>query len=395
MSELVPVLWICGPPGVGKSAVGWELHTQLVDAGVNAGYVDLDQLGMCYPESASDPGRHGMQATNLAAVVANFEAAGISCVVTSGLLDPRRDAPVDPLPRTAVTVCRLRADEDVLRARFVGRGAQAELVDEVLREAAVLDASDFADSCVDTTDLTVEEVVRLMRTRIGQWPGLVARASVAGPAPRRISHAPGPILWVCGATGVGKSTVGWQLFEHARAAGVPAAFVDLDQLGHFRVGDTGVDGDVDVDTGVDVHQVRANNLAAVWDTYRAGGARCLVVNGPVDDPSAVHTYANALPAATLTVCRLHAGPEELTRRILRRGRGGSWWQPGDPLRGQPDSVLKQVANDAARGAADLEQAGVGDHRVDTDGRTVEQVVQAVLAHTGAWPQASSRVRARR
>ncbi|MGW0229936.1 hypothetical protein ACWDWO_16605 [Actinopolymorpha singaporensis] len=375
MSELVPVLWICGPPGVGKSAVGWEVFTQLVGSGVNAAYVDLDQLGMCYPEPADDPGRHRMQATNLAAVVANYAAAGVRCVVASGLLDPESDAPVGPLPRAAVTVCRLRAAADVLRERFVGRGAQAELVDAVLREAAALDAGDSGDVRVDTTGLPVPEVVRLVRARIGQWPGPAATDSAAGTAPRRISHAPGPILWVCGATGVGKSTVAWQLFEHARAGGVPAAFVDLDQLGHVRV----------EAPGVDTHQVRANNLAAVWDTFHAGGARCLVVNGPVDDPASVRTYADAVPAATLTVCRLHAGTEELTRRMLRRGRGGSWWQPGDLLRGQPDSFLREMANDAATAAARLEQAGVGDLRVDTDGRTVEQVVQAVLARTGGWP----------
>jgi hypothetical protein len=131
--------------------------------------------------------------------------------------------------------------------------------------------------------------------------------------------------------------------------------------------------------------VRANNLAAVWDTFHFSGAWCMVVNGPVDDPDAVRTYANALPAATWTVCRLHAGPEELTRRILARGRGGGWHQPGDPMRGQPDSVQRQVAAEAATAAADLEQAGVGDHRIDTDGRTVGDVVQAVLASTGGWP----------
>ncbi|MET9018447.1 hypothetical protein ABZV93_00540 [Actinopolymorpha sp. NPDC004070] len=375
MSDSVPVLWICGPPGVGKSAVGWDFYTHLVDTGVHAGFVDLDQLGMCYPEPAGDPGRHRMQASNLAAVVAGCAAAGADCVVASGLIDPGRDEPVGPLPRSAVTVCRLRADGDVLRARFVGRGAQTELVEEVLREAAALDAGDFADVYVDTTGLSVAEVVHRVRAGAGEWPAVEARASVADPLPRRVSHAPGSVLWVCGATGVGKSTVGWQLFERAQDDGVRAALVDLDQLGHFRIGDTDVDD----------HQVRANNLAAVWETFWAAGARRLVVNGPADDPAAVRTYANALPSATLTVCRLHAGHDELTRRILMRGRGGSWWQPGDPLRGQPDSVLRRVADEAATTAAALEQARVGDHRVDTDGRTVDEVVQAVLAHAAGWP----------
>jgi hypothetical protein len=38
--DLIPVLWLCGPPGVGKTAVGWEIFTQLTGAGIPAGYVD-------------------------------------------------------------------------------------------------------------------------------------------------------------------------------------------------------------------------------------------------------------------------------------------------------------------------------------------------------------------
>ena len=41
--ELIPVLWLCGPPGVGKSTVGWEIFTQLTGAGIEAGYVDIDR----------------------------------------------------------------------------------------------------------------------------------------------------------------------------------------------------------------------------------------------------------------------------------------------------------------------------------------------------------------
>jgi hypothetical protein len=37
-----PVLWICGPSGVGKSSVGYELFEQLTEAGIPAAYVDLD-----------------------------------------------------------------------------------------------------------------------------------------------------------------------------------------------------------------------------------------------------------------------------------------------------------------------------------------------------------------
>ena len=44
-----PVLWLCGPSGVGKTSVGYALFEQLSDAGTAVAYVDLDQLRLCYP----------------------------------------------------------------------------------------------------------------------------------------------------------------------------------------------------------------------------------------------------------------------------------------------------------------------------------------------------------
>ena len=110
VSDLIPVLWLCGPPGVAKSTVGWEIFTQLTQARIEAGYVDIDQLGICYPEPSSDPGRHRMKARNLGAVVANYRAAGARCVIVSGVVDPGCGVPADLIPRAAMTVCQLRAD---------------------------------------------------------------------------------------------------------------------------------------------------------------------------------------------------------------------------------------------------------------------------------------------
>ena len=131
--------------------------------------------------------------------------------------------------------------------------------------------------------------------------------------------------------------------------------------------------------------MKARNLAALWRTYRAAGAQCLTVVGPVEDEAAVATYTDALPSATVVLCRLHAGRDQLTRRILRRGRGGaSWPQPGDPLPGRPTADLLRIADRAAADADALERAAVGTVRVDTDGRTVEEAADVVAARTG-WP----------
>lgn len=378
----IPALWLCGPPGVGKTAVGWEIYSELVRSGIQTGYIDIDQLGVCYPEAASDPGRHRMKARNLDAVVAGHRAAGARCVVVSGVVDAGHGVHRDELTQVALTVCRLRADEDELTGRFVGRQGHDDGLAHVLREAADLDASAVADVCVDTSGLTVAEAARRVRERERGWPALTDPQWSQSPAEPFQGHTftdgagagvdlAGPVLWLCGATGVGKSTVGFQVYLKALGAGLTAAYIDLDQLGFC--GPTPAD-----------HRVRARNLAAVWRTYRAAGAQALVMVGPVEDQAAIGVYADALPAATVIVCRLHAGRDQLTSRIMLRGQGrGSWPQPGDPLVGQPVTHLLRVADEAVRDADALERAAIG-HRIDTDGRTIEETADIVVART-AWP----------
>lgn len=313
VSDPTPVLWVCGPPGVGKIAVAWEVYSELAHRGVGVGYVDIDQLGMCYSEPESDPGRFRMAAENLGAVVAGHRAAG-----------------------------------------------------------------DFGDVCVDTSGLPVDRVVRLVRERTEGWAvptGPAAAGEAAGPRPPA-GPADGPVLWLCGPIGVGKSTAGFDLYlRHVLGRQIPGAFVDLVQLGHYRPAPADLRAD---------HRTKAGILAAMWRTFRAAGAQCLTVVGPAEGREAITAYAEAMPAATITVCRLHAGRDELTRRITLRGQGGSWAQPGDPLKGRPAAHLSSVAEEAVAHAAVLERAAVGDVRIDTDDRTAEEVADAIVAATG-WP----------
>ncbi|KOV90136.1 hypothetical protein ADL03_00120 [Nocardia sp. NRRL S-836] len=311
-------MWICGPPGVGKTAVGWEVHRR------NGGaYVDVDQLGICYPEPADDPGRYRMKVRNLAEVVANARGSGVRRVVVSGVVDPNG---VEPIPGATLTVCRLRADREVLRQRYLGRGAGAELIDQVLREADELDARGVGDVCVDTTGLSVAEVVERVEQAV---------------------RAPERVLWLCGTTGVGKSAVGFAVYQRLLGTGVRAGFIDAGQLG-FGVGE----------------QTRAANLVAVWRTYREAGARALVVVGP---------YADVFPTAT--VYRLEASREDLAERIRRRGRGEGWAEPGDRLRGRSEEELDQVVAEAVALAERLRGTGTA---VDTSGRTVEEVAESLV-----------------
>jgi adenylylsulfate kinase-like enzyme len=378
--DLIPVLWLCGPPGVGKSTVGWEIFTQVTKAGIEAGYADIDQLGMCYPERVSDPGRHRMKAQNLGAVVANYRAAGARCVVVSGVVDPVRGVHAGMVPLAALTICRLRVGQDELEQRFLGRGGQAGLLEEVLSEADAMDASDVADVCVDISGLPAAEGTRLVRERLAGWPRLTgpSRPQEAGRDEGLVSTADGPILLLCGPTGAGKSTVGFEVYRRTLRAGSTTAYIDLDQIGFCRPAPADDPGS---------HRVKARNLAAVWQTYRDAGAQCLVAVGPVENDAAAQAYAAALPRAAMTLCRLRAGADELTRRIMLRGQGGSWPQPGDPLAGQPTAYLLHVAACATADAEALEQAVTGALRIDTDRLTVAEAADVIAAWTG-WPSGS-------
>ena len=377
-----PVLWVTGPAGAGKTTVAWLIYTGLSGSGAEVGYVDIDQLGMCYPEPAEDPGRHRIAADNLAAVVAGYRAAGARAVVVSGVVDPARGVPVDRLPDVVVTTCRLRAAAGDLRRRLVARRADAAFVDAALAEAEALDAGAVGDLCIDTSGRSIEEVVALVRQRTAGWADrapTIAAATVDEPYP----DAGGPILWVCGPTGVGKSTAGFSLYlRHVLNAGIVGAYVDLDQIGFYRPATAAA--------GID-HAMRAGILAGMWRTFRISGAECLIVVGPAGNAAAITAYARAMPATTITVCRLHASAEELARRILRRGEGhGSWAQPGDRLTGRSAGYLSAVAARAAAEAEALDRAAVGDVRIDTDRLTAEEVADAIAAETG-WPVAGRRL----
>jgi hypothetical protein len=373
---------------VGKSTVGWALFSQLVGAGRHGAYLDLDQISLCYPQPADDPDNFRLQATNLGAMWPVYRAAGAGFMIVSGLVNSaqgvRRYA--DLLPGTAVTVCRLRVGTDELRARIDRRGWLVHLADEAVENAEALDGSDFADLCVDTDGVAVPEVVRRVRERAGGWPGTAAAGGTAAPGGTAAAHAARtapsaepavPVLLVCGPPAVGKSTAGWEVFSRVLAAGVKAAYVDLAQIGFCR---PAPDGDPDN------HRVRMGNLRRMWPALRATGARCLVLSGGVPaDPAVAAGYTAAVPGAALTVCRLHAGPARLTERILARGRGEGPGIPGNELVGRPTAELHRFAEHAMRVAAELDRAGVGDVRVDTDGLTVGETADLIGAATGGWP----------
>ncbi|WP_146075079.1 ATP-binding protein [Streptomyces sp. Ru73] len=347
------------------------------------GFVDIDQLGMCYapptarhwaPEPDSDPGRHRLKARTLNAVVTNFRDAGARSLVVSGVTDAARGVEAGLVPHARVTACRLRAGPAELSRRLAARGRPNDDFAEEFAYAAALDRAFPADPYVDTTGLTVAEAADLVTART-RWPGLPARGEDLSMVRREPDRTPGEILWLCGPAAVGKSTIGWQLYQQVRRAGVNAAFVDLDQIGFYRPAPAGDRGN---------HRLKAANLAAIRREFRADGAGCLIAVGPLDLPEDLAAYTAALPAATITVCRLHADRETLADRLTRRGHGitPARGLAGDQLLGQPQARLCEIADRGTRILAALD--GLGGLRVDTDDRPADEVAAEILRRTG-WP----------
>ncbi|MEU3169618.1 hypothetical protein [Streptosporangium sp. NPDC006930] len=380
----LPLLWLSGPTGVGKSTVGWEVFAQLSRAGVKTAFVDADQISLCYP--MSEGVTHHLRARNLAAMWPNFRQEGVQCLVLAGFVDTPEEVReyTAHLPEAAFTVCRLRVDSAELKERFLARGWRPDLVQEAVVEAEALERSDYADVCVDTGGLVVSEAARLVCERVGGWPGLLPAATFHSAADRQ-SHpsstdvapasVPVPVLWLRGATAVGKSTVGYEIFMQVYRSGVRAAYVDVKQIGALRPAADDVEG----------HRLKARNLAAIWAGHRTVGAQCLVVSGEADSDDTLRGYAELLPGTALTVCRLHAGPETLAERVAQRGWGGGPTIPGDELKGLNSDALHRIAARAPFEAKALDSAGADDLRVDTDGRSVNEVAADVRARGGNWP----------
>ncbi|ARQ71867.1 hypothetical protein [Streptomyces marincola] len=373
----LPVLWLCGPPGVGKSTVAWHTFRAHARSGTRTAYADIDQLGICFPEPPDDPDRHRLKARNLRAVLAAARAAGARRAVVSGVVDPAHGPHMAELAGTAPAVVRLRADRAELERRFLGRGDPPHSLAEVLAEADVYDRGTFADATVDTTALHVTEVVR--RVRASASAHLARPATAPPPTPRsgpRPGPAPGgPVLWLSGTRGTGKSAVGWEVFQTLLRAGVAAAFIDLEQIGFLSPAPADDPGNL---------RLGARNLAALWTTYRAAGAQALVVVGTDGSAPAVAHITAALPEARFTLRRLHAGPDRITQRVFLRGAGHGPALPGDPLRGKPEPYLARAARRARAEAAARERTGPPVPRVRTDDHSAAETARMILAVTG-WP----------
>jgi adenylylsulfate kinase-like enzyme len=376
----VRLLWVYGPPGVGKSTTCWELYTRLGASGLRYAYVDIDQLGMCYPERAEDADRHVLKARVLGEVLTEFAEAGAQLVVVSGVLDPHLIPLYEEVAgEVDLVFCRLRIAREALRRRYLAQGRHEDDVEEMSREAEALETIHPHHSVIDTHGLTPRQVAKLVLDHSGI---LAATSPVPETAVGRAgserslgavpASTPGRLLWLCGPRAVGKSTVGWAVFQALLREGIASGYLDLQQIGFLR--------EAPVDDPHN-HRLKAANVAATWACFQNTGASHLVISDAVDTLNDVRRYQAALPAADWTVCRLRATEAELSQHLHLRSQGHGPNLADDQLIGQPASVLGKALQNTLANQRQLDTAGIGHLVVDVSGRTPVAVAHEVLAVT--------------
>ena len=172
------------------------------------------------------------------------------------------------------------------------------------------------------------------------------------------------VLLVGGRAGVGKTTVGWEVSARLRAAGVAHAVIDGDFMGQVHPAPEG-----------DPHRaaIGERNLPAVWGNYAELGYRRLVyVNTVSVLDEATGMFRRAM-GDTVRIARVLLTATDETAEARLRGR-------------ELGSELESEVRGGVRKARMLdERAPVGTLRVVTDGRTVTDIADEVVAATGWVP----------
>ena len=185
-----PFLLVCGPRGVGKSSVAFQVFLEVMGSGIKAGYVDLDQVSFCRPVPEDDPDNHRVKVRNLARIWSVYQQAGARCLVAAGDMNGPDvvDAYAAAVPELQLSVCYLDAAADTIRERLFarGRGEGPPIPGDELRGNGVASLTRLAEEAaraaedpkrlsmghvrVATDDQTVAEVAARVRAELGGWP---------------------------------------------------------------------------------------------------------------------------------------------------------------------------------------------------------------------------------
>ncbi|MFJ6213773.1 AAA family ATPase [Streptomyces sp. NPDC092296] len=172
------------------------------------------------------------------------------------------------------------------------------------------------------------------------------------------------VLLIGGRSGVGKSTVAWEVSARLCDTAIPHAIIEGDFMGQVHPAPEG---------DPDRSQITERNLAAVWANYTRLGYRRLVYTNTVSVlPEAAAMFERAM-GADLRIVRVLLTASDATARERLAGR-------------ELGSGLEQEVRNSFRKARLLQERAPADTvRVATDGRAVVDIAREVVAATGWVP----------
>lgn len=367
------VLRLAGVPGVGKSAVAWALSRELAGERTPVGYVDIDQLGMCYPAPPGDVERWTLKEDALARVATQFRREGVERLIVSGVA--AADAP-PPAGIASTFSVWLDADEGTRRERLHPRGWTSERVEAVLaagtREASAAHPDWLR---LDTSDHALRETVSTVRER---WEPTLAVEHGACSTTREAEEWVGAgvgsprVVWITGPRCAGASRIGWEVVDGLWREGHRAGFIDIAQLGFVWRTDDSAQRD---------EATALRNASAMHGVFAGAGAQTLIAVSPFEvSPGAVR---DAFPSAELSFFRLDADDDARRARASRRAAGdGGPVLAGDDLNGADQRTIDAIVQNGARQRRT--PVRVDEHLLDTTGREVAELA-AVMRRISGLP----------
>lgn len=356
------LLRLAGPPGVGKSTTAWAVARSFAADGVASGYVDTDQLGMCYPAPDDDSDRWALKERALAGVAEEFRRAGVDRLVVSGVAWP--DDPPPQIAGVSVRSLWLDASEQTRRRRLGTRGDSDEQLAQFLSAGtAEAERVNSVWERLETDDLSASETVERVLAR---WQAAVVREDSVDSHrfTRPDASTVDRVLWITGPRLAGTSRIGWQVVSREWSDRRRAGFIDLAQLSFAWNTNT---------------TVGLANLVRLHQEFRRIDTDRFVVVAPFEvEPAAVRAV---LPASDVSFVRLARSAADLRTHALLRRRGDGPSLAGDDVLGATDAAIGSMLRRAG------EQSSLP-HReyeasVETRGLSIVDAATAVR-HAAGW-----------
>lgn len=355
---MMPVVWLSGTSGVGKSTAGHGMLRAMAERGVTAAFVDADQVRLAAGAPAEET---ELVASGLAALAPRYQEAGARLLLVAGLVDgPGHLARLLPgADRERILLWHLSADATTLRERIHRRGWAVERADEAVAYAERVDTGSV-DLHLDTGGMTRERVVDHLAAVTLERLGPVLAEAAPSEREADTARSDGRVLLVTGPGGVGTSTIGFGVFSRMAREGNAVAYVDTRQLGLV---------------GADPHGrhlsgLRADNARALIGTLTAGGARTIVVGA---DPDTALTLGDEAESVVL-----RARPETLEERLRLRSEGVGPPLSGDPRKGIDEEALRRAITESVEEGVSIEARLPKARTLSTDGVEPSALVETVL-----------------